>query len=58
MDRADDSSLYSKTHPHIINAATIIWQYRVSNDAKKNFTLIYHWQKTKTFLSVTVLLTL
>ena len=32
MDRADDSSLYSKTHPHIINAATIIWQYRVSKE--------------------------
>ena len=29
MDRADDSMLvvYSKTHPHIINAATIISQY-------------------------------
>ena len=51
MDSADDS----KTHPHIINAATIISQYSQTPapQRKEDFTLIYHWQKTKTFLSVT-----
>ena len=35
--------------PNVNGVATLL-----SANAKKNFTLIYHWQKTKTFLSVTL----